>query len=65
MTNHQVEELRGKKGDRLAWYRPEDARPAVEKCRPLQEPWFRMADEAEGTVYEFSIAEGVPKDFAK
>jgi hypothetical protein len=33
--------------------------------KALQEHWFRVVDEREGTVHEFSIAEESPKDFVK
>ena len=37
----------------------------VISTKALQEHWFRVVDEREGTVHEFSIAEEPPKDFAK
>ncbi|RWM01754.1 MAG: hypothetical protein EOR68_09180 [Mesorhizobium sp.] len=33
--------------------------------KALQEHWFRVVDEQEGTVHEFSIAEEPPKDFCQ
>ncbi|TRC98350.1 hypothetical protein FJV76_13685 [Mesorhizobium sp. WSM4303] len=72
MARYQVEELRGDQVVSTNEIDAEDALSAVEEVtgrvvspRELQEHWFRVVDEAQGTVHEFSIEESAPEEFVK
>lgn len=73
MPVYQVEKLYG--AEVLSCESVEDENPpkAAERIagrpvspRALQPYWYRVVDEHEGAIYEFSVAEtGKPRDFAK
>ncbi|MGX9146303.1 hypothetical protein [Mesorhizobium sp. 128a] len=72
MTRYQVVELRGDQVLSTNVIDAQDALSAVEEVtgriispRALQEHWFRVVDEGQGTVHEFSIEEHTPEEFVK
>ncbi|RWC12372.1 MAG: hypothetical protein EOS52_19210 [Mesorhizobium sp.] len=72
MARFQIEEFYGERIVAKGSAEAPDALSATEtltgkpmSTKGLQEHWFRVVDEREGTVHEFSIAEESPKDFAK
>ncbi|MBZ9817618.1 MULTISPECIES: hypothetical protein [unclassified Mesorhizobium] len=72
MARFQIEEIYGERIVATTSAEAPDALSAAEtltgkaiSTKALQEHWFRVVDEREGTVHEFGIAEEPPKDFAK
>jgi hypothetical protein len=72
MARFQIEEFYGERIVATTSAEAPDALTAAEiltgkaiSTKALQEHWFRVVDEREGTVQAFSIAEEPPKDFVK
>ncbi|RUU12959.1 hypothetical protein EOD23_05930 [Mesorhizobium sp. USDA-HM6] len=72
MPRYQVEEIYGEEIISSQTVEVEDPIKAVERVtgtpispRAFQEHWFRVVDEEARSVYEFSLAEAVARDFSK
>jgi hypothetical protein len=72
MPTFEVEELYGESVVASETVDMSDAKRAAERvagwpvsARALQQHWFRVVDEAQGTVHEFSVVEDKSRDFSK
>ncbi|MBZ9661197.1 hypothetical protein LB523_19320 [Mesorhizobium sp. ESP-6-4] len=72
MPRYQVEELCGEEVVSAQTVDVDEPIKAAEHVagapispRALQEHWFRVVDEEENSVFEFSLAEPVARDFSK
>ncbi|RWN01043.1 MAG: hypothetical protein EOR86_04105 [Mesorhizobium sp.] len=72
MPRYQVEELYGEEVVAAQTMDVDEPRKAAERVagapispRALQQHWFRVVDGEENTVFEFSLAEPVARDFSK
>jgi hypothetical protein len=72
MPRYQVEEFYGEEVVSSQTVEVEEPIKAAERVagapispRALQEHWFRVVDEEASSVFEFSLAEPVTRDFSK